>query len=244
MELGRTIIKTSGSMARSVLDEGGDGGCAAAEPAPAGGSTAGGRADHLDVEPRRGCRGTTTPAMRAPERNPGPGARLRRARHSRRTRGSGLMAEAMGLSAAATSWRGLIDLDVDAKVLPHDVAQMVAGWLQHPQPAVSQSRMPASQAEQPRHGQASPPRPSRCSLRYQLNRSPCQISLRVASLTLGNNVGGVERNVLAAQRDAAERVDVHALEGPDAWFLAFDGQRLVEMRVHRLTQRNSGVVVP
>src|SRR5262244_2080307 len=46
----------------------------------------------------------------------------------------------------------------------------------------SQSRMPASQAEQPRQGHASAPRPARWSRRYWAKVSPCQISLIDASI--------------------------------------------------------------
>src|SRR5262245_22350043 len=47
--------------------------------------------------------------------------------------------------------------------------------------------MPANQAEHPRQGNASAPRPSRWRRRYQLKRSPCQISLIELSLALGKS---------------------------------------------------------
>src|SRR5215213_6551269 len=57
-------------------------------------------------------------------------------------------------------------------------------------------------------------------------------------------LGRAKRNVLAAKRDATERINVQALEGPNARLLALCGKVSVEMLVQRFAVRNGSVVVP
>src|SRR5439155_73471 len=61
---------------------------------------------------------------------------------------------------------------------------------------------------------------------------------------IGKLIRSAEGNVLAAQRDPAERVDVEPLERPHARLLLLRRPIAVEVLVERLAEVDGGVVVP
>ena len=104
--------------------------------------------------------------------------------------------------------RGLIDLDVHAEVLLHDFLDVVARRLQHLQPAM----IPIAHTREPGRTAAARPRFGTLALKVQL---PVPVKpfalpdlLETDVVDVGKQVRGLERDVLAAQRDAAERIDV------------------------------------
>ena len=121
---------------------------------------------------------------------------------------------------------------------------MVAGGLEHFEPPV----LPVADTGEPRRAAAAGPGLGAPSLEMEppvlVERlaAPDVADARVPGI--GEELRGAEGDVLAAQGDPAERVDVQALEGPDAGLLALRWQVLVEVLVERLAELDRGVVVP
>src|SRR5262245_20832665 len=139
---------------------------------------------------------------------------------------------------------GLEDLHLDAQVALHYFLEVVAGGLEHLEPPV----LPVADAGEPRRAAAAGPGLGAPSLEMEppvlVERlaAPDVADARVPGI--GEELRCAEGDVLAAQRDPAERVHIEALEGPDAGLLALRGQVLVEVLVERLAEGNRGVVVP
>src|SRR2546430_3862659 len=139
---------------------------------------------------------------------------------------------------------GLVDLPLDAQVALHHFLEVVAGGLEHLEPAV----LPVAHARKPRRAASAGPGLGAATLEMETpvlgERLPEPDVAEARVPGIGEELRCPEGDVLAAQSDAAERVHVEALERPDAGLLARRRQVLVEMLVERLAEGNGGVVVP
>src|SRR6266850_2044135 len=131
---------------------------------------------------------------------------------------------------------GLVDLHLDAQVALHHFLEVVAGGLEHLEPAV----LPIAHAGQPRRAAAAGPGLGPAAFEMEapvLGERLAEPDVAEARVPrIGEELRGAEGDVLAAESDAAEGVHVEALEGPDAGLLALRGEVLVEVLVERLAE--------
>src|SRR6267143_4828381 len=139
---------------------------------------------------------------------------------------------------------GLVDLHLDAQVALHHFLEVVAGGLEHLEPAV----LPVAHAGKPRRAAAAGPRLGPAALEMEAPvlgerlAEPDVAEARVPGI--GEELRGAEGDVLTAEGDPAEGIHIEALEWPDAGLLALGRQVLVQVLVERLAERDRGVVVP
>src|SRR6266446_7351319 len=122
---------------------------------------------------------------------------------------------------------GLVDLHLDAQIALHHFLEVVAGGLEHFEPPV----LPVADAGEPRRAASAGPGLGATALEMEppvlVERlaAPDVADARVPGI--GEELRRAEGDILATQRDPAERVHVQALEGPDAGFLALSRQVFV-----------------
>src|SRR6185503_12435734 len=149
-----------------------------------------------------------------------------------------------GNTSALPLSRRLEDLDFRAEILPHHLAYVIAGCFQHFEPAV----FPVADAGKPGGASAARKRFGAASLEVHpaVPVEPLTLPDFLDGYVIGvrKQLRGPERNVLAAQRNAAERVHVETLERPYARFRLGYRQVPVEVRIERLADLDVRVVVP
>src|SRR6266699_3835100 len=138
---------------------------------------------------------------------------------------------------------GLVDLHLDAQVALHHFLEVVAGGLEHLEPAV----LPVAHAGKPRRAAAAGPRLGPAALEMEapvLSERLAEPDVAEARVPgIGEELRGAEGDVLTAEGDPAESIHIEALEWPDAGLLALGRQVLVQVLVERLAERDRGVVV-
>src|SRR5438034_7136407 len=138
----------------------------------------------------------------------------------------------------------LVYLNLDAQILSHYLFEMVARLLKNFQPAV----LPIAYAGKP--GRTSTTRETFGAAAVEVH-----LAIPIEHLAAPDFLDGdfvrvrkefrrPERNVLTAERNAAERIHIEAFEGPDARLFLLRRQIGVEMLIESLAGRNGGVVVP